>query len=71
LGVGQWFAFTLVNLAWGGGQVIGSSGGGGLADVTSDAVPFLCAAGLLALTGAFLFVAGRSSPVAAGVPVQQ
>ena len=36
-GVAQWLAFALVNLAWAGGQVLGGSGGGGLADATSDA----------------------------------
>jgi MFS family permease len=54
VGVGQWFAFTLVNLAWAGGQVAGGSGGGALADATSDTLPFALAAGLLALTGALL-----------------
>ncbi len=49
-GVEQWFAFALVNLAWAGGQVVGGSGAGGLADVTSDDVPFIVVAGLLALT---------------------
>ena len=35
------FAFSLGNLAWGLGTAIGGSGGGGLAAVTSDAVPYL------------------------------
>ena len=54
VGVGQWFAFTLVNLAWAGGQVAGGSGGGALADATSDTAPFAIAAALLALTAALL-----------------
>jgi MFS family permease len=52
IAVGQWFAFALVNLAWAGGQVAGGSGGGALADATSDAVPFAIAAVLLGLTAA-------------------
>lgn len=35
------FAFALGNLAWGAGTALGGSGGGALADVTADAVPYL------------------------------
>ena len=35
------FAFALGNLAWGLGTAIGGSGGGALADVTRDAVPYV------------------------------
>jgi hypothetical protein len=59
LGIGQWFAFGIVNLAWAGGQVAGSSGGGGLADATSDAVPFAIVAALLATTAGTLLLRGR------------
>jgi MFS family permease len=69
LGVGQWLAFALVNLAWAGGQVVGGSGGGGLADATSDAVPFACAAALLALSAVAVAVAARRP--AAGAVVSQ
>jgi MFS family permease len=62
LAVGQWFAFALVNLAWAGGQVAGGSGGGALADVSSDAVPFSVAAALLALTAVAITFVGRASP---------
>ena len=41
---------ALWNLAWGGGQAIGSAGGAGIAEVSSDAVPYLLLAGLCALT---------------------
>ncbi len=58
-GVAQWLAFALVNLGWAGGQVLGGSGGGGLADATSDGVTYAVVAGLLALTG--LAVAARAS----------
>jgi MFS family permease len=54
-GLDQGFAFGLMNLAWAGGQVVGGAAGAGLADATSDAVPYailalLCAASLV-LTG--------------------
>jgi MFS family permease len=39
-GLGQTYAFGLFNLAWAGGQVIGSAGSAGLAQTTSDAVPY-------------------------------
>jgi MFS family permease len=68
-GVAQWLAFALVNLAWSGGQVVGGSGGGGLADRSSDAVPYLAAAGLLALT-AFAVAARTRETASAGVVSQ-
>jgi len=49
-GLGQGVAFGLWNLAWGGGQAIGSAGGAGLAEASSDAVPYLLLAGLCGLT---------------------
>ena len=39
-GLDQGFAFGLMNLAWAGGQVVGGAAGGGLADVTSDTLPY-------------------------------
>ena len=48
--LGQGVAFGLWNLAWGGGQAIGSAGGAGLAEASSDAVPYLILGGLCALT---------------------
>jgi predicted MFS family arabinose efflux permease len=39
-GVAQALAFGLVNLAWAGGQVLGSAGGSAIADATSDATTF-------------------------------
>lgn len=65
-GIDQWFAFALVNLAWAGGQVAGGSGGGGLADATSDAVPFAVVAALLAVTGAAVALGGRRAAPSAG-----
>lgn len=49
-GLTQGVAFGLVNLAWAGGQIGGSAGGAGLADVTSDTVPFVVLGILAALT---------------------
>jgi MFS family permease len=54
------FAAALVNLAWAGGQVIGGTGGAGIAEATSDSVPYLLVAALFALTSVTLLAtAGR------------
>jgi MFS family permease len=45
-GVRLAYAFALVNLAWAGGQVIGSAGGGALAQASSDLVPMATLAAL-------------------------
>ena len=47
-GLDQGFAFGLMNLAWAGGQVVGGAAGGGIADLTVDAVPYAILALLLA-----------------------
>ena len=44
------YAFALINLAWAPGQALGSSGGGALAEVTADAVPYLLLSGACLLT---------------------
>jgi MFS family permease len=49
------FGFTLVNLAWAPAQIAGSAGGGALADVTRDAVPYLALTALCVLTLAALW----------------
>jgi MFS family permease len=41
IGVEVAWAFALINLAWAPGQALGAVGGGGLARLTADAVPFL------------------------------
>ena len=51
-GLDQGFAFGLMNLAWAGGQVVGGAAGGGLADLTADAVSY----GLLAVGFAATFL---------------
>jgi MFS family permease len=53
-GLGQTYAFGLFNLAWAGGQVIGAAGSAGLAQATSDALPYallavMCLATALAI----------------------
>ncbi len=49
LGLNQGLAFGLANLAWASGQALGSAAGGGLAQATSDFVPYaLIAASCLA-----------------------
>ena len=55
------YAFALINLAWAPGQALGSSGGGALAQVTSDAVPYLLLAGSCLLTFALLWRSRSSS----------
>jgi hypothetical protein len=46
-----------MNAAWAVGNAIGPAGGGGLAELTSDAVPYLACAGICAAT---LVTFGRS-----------
>ena len=50
VGLGQAYGFGLFNLAWAGGQVIGGAGSAGLAQVTSDAVPYSLLAALCLIT---------------------
>jgi MFS family permease len=53
VGLDHGFAFAFFNLAWALGFTIGSGAGGALADVTSDAVPYLLVAGLYAASAAW------------------
>ena len=55
------YAFALINLAWAPGQALGSSGGGALAEVTSDTVPYLLLAASCLLTFAVLWRSRSSS----------
>jgi MFS family permease len=55
------YAFALINVAWAPGQALGAAGGGGLAEVTSDAVPFLLLAGASLITFAVLWRSESSS----------
>lgn len=61
-------AYALGNLAWAGGQAIGSSGGGGLAEASADAVTYGLLAALLAVTVVMLGRAGPEPATAAPVP---
>ena len=49
-GLDQGLGFTLLNMAWAPGNVVGALVAGSLADVTSDAVVYILAAGLCGLT---------------------
>jgi MFS family permease len=55
------YAFALINVAWAPGQALGAVGGGGLAEVTSDAVPYLLLAGAALITFAVLWRSESSS----------
>jgi len=55
------YVFALINLAWAPGHAIGSSGGGALAHLTSDAVPYLLLAATCLLTFALLWRSRSSS----------
>jgi MFS family permease len=55
-GLDQALAFSIANLAWAMGHLLGAGGGGALADATADAVPYAvlgtaCAATLVGLIG--------------------
>jgi MFS family permease len=58
-GLDHALGFAIVNLVWGGGQVVGAMGGGALAAATSDAVPYLLLAALCAATLAAVARSGR------------
>jgi MFS family permease len=60
-GLGHGYTFALMNTAWAPGQALGSAGGGALADVTRDAVPYLLLAGVCLLTFAALWRSNASS----------
>jgi len=55
-GLEHGLGFAIVNLVWGGGQLIGAIAGAALAGATSDTVPYLLLAGVFAGT---LVVLGR------------
>ena len=44
------YAFALINIAWAPGQAIGAVGGGALAELTSDTVPYLLLSGASLIT---------------------
>ena len=60
-GLGYGYAFALISLAWAPGQALGSSGGGALAEVTSDAIPYLLLSGACLITFVMLWPSRSSS----------
>jgi MFS family permease len=67
LQLNQGLAFGLANLAWGSGQIIGATGGGTLAQATSDLLPFALLAGIcLATLAALRFRVGPFGLVTSG-----
>jgi MFS family permease len=64
-GLDQGYAFGLFNLAWATGQVVGDAGSAGLAQATSDAVPYVLLAGFCLAT---LLALRRSSDVRQPAP---
>jgi MFS family permease len=60
-GLDQGYAFALFNLAWGMGQVAGDAGSAGLAQASSDAVPYALLALLCVATLALISRVGRQA----------
>jgi predicted MFS family arabinose efflux permease len=54
VGLAQGVSFGVMNAAWAVGNAIGPAGGGSLAEVTRDAVPYLVGAGICALSATAL-----------------
>ncbi|HEY2936888.1 MAG TPA: MFS transporter [Gaiellaceae bacterium] len=46
VGIAQGLSFGVMNAAWAIGNAVGPAAGGGLAEITSDAVPYLAGAGI-------------------------
>jgi MFS family permease len=55
------YAFALINIAWAPGQAFGAVGGGGLAELTSDTVPYLLLSAASLSTFAVLWRSRSSS----------
>ena len=56
------FAFSISNLAWAMGHVVGSSAGGAIADATADAVPYGMLGAICAVTLIGVISLGRNAP---------
>jgi MFS family permease len=56
------FAFSISNLAWAIGHVVGSSAGGAIADATADAVPYGILGAICAVTLIGVISLGRNAP---------
>ena len=59
-GLDYGYTFALVSLAWAPGQTLGAAGGGALAHLTSDAIPYLTLSVVCALTLARLWPVRRT-----------
>jgi predicted MFS family arabinose efflux permease len=60
-GLGYAYAFALINVAWAPGQALGAVGGGALAQLTSDTLPYLALAGASLITFGVLWRSRSSS----------
>jgi predicted MFS family arabinose efflux permease len=58
VGLAQGLSFGVMNAAWAVGNAIGPAGGGGVAELTSDALPYLVGAVVCALSATALWQAG-------------
>jgi MFS family permease len=67
VGVEHGLGFALMNFAWAPGHVIGSAGGGGLADAAGDVVAYAVVSGICVIT---LLVLARRSMRAAASPIR-
>jgi MFS family permease len=65
-GLDQALAFSISNLAWAAGHVLGAGGGGAIAQATSDAVPYGALAVACAATLVGLATVGRRTAATAG-----
>lgn len=66
-GLDQAYGFGLFNLAWAGGQVMGGAGSAGLAQATSDLVPYSLLAALCIVTVMAVRRQGHEAPDCASV----
>jgi predicted MFS family arabinose efflux permease len=60
-GLDQALAFSIANLAWAGGHVLGGGGGAALADATADALVYGLLGAACAVTLAWVMAVSRSS----------
>ena len=67
-GLAQGLTFGVMNTAWAIGNAIGPAAGGGLAQATSDAVPYLVGAGICAATLAFVVPRSYAADTAPSTP---
>jgi MFS family permease len=61
-GLDQALAFSISNLGWATGILVGSGGGGALAEATADGVPYALLSAICAATLAAVIALGRAVP---------